>query len=110
VAVLYAAFKGMGTNETAVMDTLASLGWDQRVEVANAYRARYRKVGKREHSLAFMSQSLGTGSRTSRRVERRIRGLVRGHGHGKGPLQRAHISTLHRGIIKGCASHLITIL
>ncbi len=44
IAMLYSAFKGMGTNEKIIIDVLGSMNKDQRVEVARGFEARYRQV------------------------------------------------------------------
>ena len=44
VALLFRAFKGMGTNEKLIIDALGSMTAEQRLEVAKGYKGRYRKV------------------------------------------------------------------
>jgi len=41
---LYKAMKGIGTDETALIDVLCKRTYDQRLEISRAYKASYGKV------------------------------------------------------------------
>ena len=47
VAVLYKAMKGVGTREKSIIDVLGSHSSDQRLQIKNGYKTRYRKVSER---------------------------------------------------------------
>lgn len=47
VAILYKAMKGVGTREKSIIDVLGGHSADQRMQIKNGYKTRYRKVGIR---------------------------------------------------------------
>ena len=44
IAILHKAMKGVGTREKSILDVLGGHSSDQRLQIKNGYKTRYRKV------------------------------------------------------------------